>query len=70
MIVGKADDPVTKGEFYSGMFSVFLFLFAVHSTADAWEIIRVLILLLLVGGIILWGVAWYRARRRSRASND
>ncbi len=68
MISGRADDPVTKGEFYLGMSPVFVFLFAVHSTADAGEIIRVIILLLLLAGVILWGVAWRRARRLSKAS--
>lgn len=66
MITGKADDPVTKGEFYSGMFSVFLFLFVVHMSAYAGEILRVIVLWFLVAGVILWGFAGYRARRRPR----
>jgi hypothetical protein len=70
VITGKADDPVTKGEFYSGMFSVFLFLFVVHFSADAGEILRVIVLWLLLAGVLLWGFAGHRARRRSRASNN
>jgi hypothetical protein len=70
VITGKADDPVTKGEFYSGMFSVFLFLFVVHFSADSGETLRVIVLCLILAGIILWGVAGQRARRRSRASSS
>ena len=68
MITGKAHEPVTKGEFYWGMVSVFAGLFAVHSAADAGTLLRVIISLLITGGIIVYGVAARRAHRLARDS--
>ena len=65
MITGKSTDPVTKGEFYLGMITTFTFLFAVHFTADAGEVVRLIILFFILVCLLIWVAAGHRARRRS-----
>ena len=68
MITGKANDPVTRGEFYTGMNTVLAFLFAVHFTAAQGAVLWGIVLFFLAGAIWVYAIAAWRVRRRSRAS--